>query len=300
MQARLHRHRFNPPLLSHITVIHPEIHAGHRIDTLPQELQYVSNFLDVMLQRFPFPVHGDLAGHEHPDLCLISIHAGIHQLCVLFLDHFSVKIQIQDIPEVFQLFRIQMRRHFCEHILDDFFYHNKPLLYTDIVKDRGFLCQLLTQLYSDLNTTNNNLSKLGNLRFLAANTFTDAWNKAEAGYTYFIDIILDTSNADSPITAANRWFGQMWKNDTGKYGWQVAWSFNGTIYKRERNNSDAWTDWNTYALKSDLNNVSNKLMLDGMQTLSVKWANSDTLEFYVDNTRVFGILAKWVEITHKS
>ena len=51
-----------------------------------------------------------------------------------------------------------MRRHFCEHILDDFFYHNKPLLYTDIVKDRGFLCQLLTQLYSDLNTTNNNLS----------------------------------------------------------------------------------------------------------------------------------------------
>ena len=44
-----------------------------------------------------------------------------------------------------------MRRHFCEHILDDFFYHNKPLLYTDIVKDRGFLCQLLTQLYSDSN-----------------------------------------------------------------------------------------------------------------------------------------------------
>ena len=61
---------------------------------------------------------------------------------------------------MFQLFRIQMRRHFCEHILDDFFYHNKPLLYTDIVKDRGFLCQLLTQLYSDLNTTNNNLSNI--------------------------------------------------------------------------------------------------------------------------------------------
>ena len=141
------------------------------------------------------------------------------------------------------------------------------------------------------------MSKFGNLRFLAANTFADAWNKAEAEYTYFIDI---TSNTDSPTTTANRWFGQMWKNDTGKYGWQVAWSFNGTIYKRERNNSDAWTDWNTYALKSDLNNVSNKLMLDGMQTLSVKWANSDTLEFYVDNTRVFGILAKWVEITHKS
>lgn len=93
------------------------------------------------------------------------------------------------------------------------------------------------------------MSKLGNLRFLAANTFADAWNKAEAGYAYFIDI---TGNTDSPTTTANRWFGQMWKNDTGKYGWQVVWSFNGTIYKRERNNSDVWTDWNTYALKSDL------------------------------------------------
>lgn len=102
---------------------------------------------------------------------------------------------------------------------------------------------------SDITTLNNNLSKFENLRFLTANTFADAWNKAEAGYTYFIDI---TSNTDPPTTTANRWFGQMWKNDTGKYGWQVAWSFNGTIYKRERNNSDAWTDWNTYALKSDL------------------------------------------------
>ena len=50
-----------------------------------------------------------------------------------------------------------MRRHFCEHILDDFFYHNKPLLYTDIVKDRGFLCQLLTQLYSEMGNTNSRL-----------------------------------------------------------------------------------------------------------------------------------------------
>lgn len=108
-----------------------------------------------------------------------------------------------------------------------------------------------------IDTTNNNLSKFGNLRFLTANTFADAWNKAEAGYTYFIDI---TSNTDPPTTTANRWFGQMWKNDTGKYGWQVAWSFNGTIYKRERNNSDAWTDWNTYALKSDLDSSKLKSM----------------------------------------
>lgn len=110
---------------------------------------------------------------------------------------------------------------------------------------------------SDITTLNNNLSKFGNLRFLTANTFADAWNKAEAGYTYFIDI---TSNTDPPTTTANRWFGQMWKNDTGKYGWQVAWSFNGTIYKRERNNSDAWTDWNTYALKSDLDSSKLKSM----------------------------------------
>ena len=108
-----------------------------------------------------------------------------------------------------------------------------------------------------IDTTNNNLSEFGNLRFLTANTFADAWNKAEAGYTYFIDI---TSNTDPPTTTANRWFGQMWKNDTGKYGWQVAWSFNGTIYKRERNNSDAWTDWNTYALKSDLDSSKLKSM----------------------------------------
>lgn len=42
-----------------------------------------------------------------------------------------------------------MRCHLCQHVFDDFLYHNKPLLYTDIVKDRGFLCQQHTQLYSD-------------------------------------------------------------------------------------------------------------------------------------------------------
>lgn len=53
------------------------------------------------------------------------------------------------------------------------------------------------------------------------------------------------------------------------------------------------TSLSSYALKSDLNNVSNKLMLDGMKTLSVKWVGGNTMEFYVDNTRVFGISAKW-------
>lgn len=124
----------------------------------------------------------------------------------------------------------------------------------DVIKD---LQSQVTKNAGAISDVNNNLSKFGNLRFLTANTFADAWNKAEAGYTYFIDI---TSNTDPPTTTANRWFGQMWKNDTGKYGWQVAWSFNGTIYKRERNNSDAWTDWNTYALKSDLDSSKLKSM----------------------------------------
>lgn len=56
--------------------------------------------------------------------------------------------------------------------------------------------------------------------------------------------------------------------------------------------SKGWQE-SPYALKSDLNNVSNKLMLDGMKTLSVKWVGGNTMEFYVDNTRVFGISAKW-------
>ena len=56
-----------------------------------------------------------------------------------------------------------------------------------------------------------------------------------------------------------------------------------------------WTDLYTLATKSDLDNVSDKLILNGMKTLSVKWANDNTLEFYVDNTRVFGISAKWNE-----
>lgn len=69
-----------------------------------------------------------------------------------------------------------------------------------------------------------------------------------------------------------------------------------TVWYRSSNNANwASTTWNQFVTKSDLNNASNKLMLDGMKTLSVKWTNSDTLEFYVDNTRVFGILAKWSE-----
>ena len=56
---------------------------------------------------------------------------------------------------------------------------------------------------------------------------------------------------------------------------------------------DKESGWNERVSKSDLNNVSNKLMLDGMKTLSVKWVGGNTMEFYVDNTRVFGISAKW-------
>ena len=52
-----------------------------------------------------------------------------------------------------------MRCHLCQHVFDDFLYHNKPLLYTDIVKDRGFLCQQHTQLYSDTNVITANYKK---------------------------------------------------------------------------------------------------------------------------------------------
>ena len=65
------------------------------------------------------------------------------------------------------------------------------------------------------------------------------------------------------------------------------------FYRGSDDAASGFSKWAAFAKKSDLNNISNKLMLDGMKTLSVKWINGDTLEFYVDNTRVFGILAKW-------
>lgn len=143
----------------------------------------------------------------------------------------------------------------------------------DVIKD---LQSQVTKNSGDISDVNNNLSKLGNLRFLAANSFSDAWNKAEAGIPYFVDI---TGNTDAPTATANRWFGQMWKNDTGRYGWQIAWSFDGSIYKRERNNSAAWTDWETNATKSDLSNrasyTGNVTDLDSAPTTIILRTSTD-------------------------
>lgn len=85
------------------------------------------------------------------------------------------------------------------------------------------------------------------------------------------------------------------ENSAGDYILQEYTEYNGqsVIKVHYDQYSKKWRDPVVYATKSDFNSVSNKLMLAGMQTLSVKWTNSDTLEFYVDNTRVFGILAKW-------
>ena len=88
-----------------------------------------------------------------------------------------------------------MRRHFCEHILDDFFYHNKPLLYTDIVKDRGFLCQLLTQLYSDSQVLANNLSKKADSTALSSYVSKDDF----PNNFKFLNIEADASSYDTEV-----------------------------------------------------------------------------------------------------
>lgn len=59
---------------------------------------------------------------------------------------------------------------------------------------------------------------------------------------YVADIVCVSGDSTSPNGAANRWFCQQWKaGDT--YGWQVAWSFSGGIYKRQRANSNTWSAW---------------------------------------------------------
>ena len=85
-------------------------------------------------------------------------------------------------------------------------------------------------------------SDLSNFQFISANNFDDAWNKAEKNTMCFADI---TGNTDAPIQDANRWFAQIFKNDTENYGWITTWSFTGGVYKKERTNSSSWTDWHS-------------------------------------------------------
>ena len=124
-------------------------------------------------------------------------------------------------------------------------------------------------------TTNANHSEIDRIADFHGITWVDFnYNSSFGGQWCFIDsIIVDNS---------------------GPYAMQRVMSCeNAAILATRYCTKGTWGAWNVGVTKSDLNNVSNKLMLDGMKTLSVKWTNSDTLEFYVDNTRVFGILAKW-------
>ena len=127
MQSRLHCHCFDSTLFPHISIVHPEIHSRHCVNALPKKRQNIPNFLHIMLQRFSLPVHGNLAGHEHPDFCLVSILTCVNQLCVLFLELFSMEIQIEYVAEMFQLLRIQPRRHRIKYVFDNLLYHKSLL-----------------------------------------------------------------------------------------------------------------------------------------------------------------------------
>ena len=147
----------------------------------------------------------------------------------------------------------------------------------------GHLPRTQTQLYSDLNTTNNNLSKaIFSSNLLEKNTsprFVE-WNGNTLNTPY-----------KAGLTDCQEGFAFCYGNFSD-YMTVIA-------FAKNSNKMWAWSKagntWIEYATKDDLNNVSNKLILSGMKTLSVKWVNGNIMEFYVDNTRVFGISAKWNE-----
>lgn len=85
-------------------------------------------------------------------------------------------------------------------------------------------------------------SDLSNFQFISVNNFDDAWNGAAKNTMCFADI---TGNTGAPMQDANRWFAQIYKNDSEKYGWITTWSFIGGVYKKERTNSSSWTDWHS-------------------------------------------------------
>lgn len=146
-------------------------------------------------------------------------------------------------------------------------------------------------LTAGLNSVNNNLSK---------KLFVNIGDTSNANHSK-IDRIADFYGLTWVNYEYNSTFGGQWCfidstiiDNSGPYAMQRIMSCeNAAVLATRYCTKGTWGAWNVGVTKSDLNNVSNKLMLDGMKTLSVKWTNSDTLEFYVDNTRVFGILAKW-------
>ena len=152
-----------------------------------------------MLQCFSLPVHGNLAGHEHPDLRFISIFSCVHQLCVLFLDLFSMEIQIEYVAEMFQLLRIQPRRHRIKYVFDNLLYHKSLLSFTFHCKGwRLYLRHLSrtqTQLYSDTNAITANYKK-GTTFLDNIDSLSSASQLTHSGFYAFLTITSKV-NADA-------------------------------------------------------------------------------------------------------
>lgn len=56
--------------------------------------------------------------------------------------------------------------------------------------------------------------------------------------------MFDCSGNDNTPSVSNRWFGFQWKNPSGVYGFQIAFSFNNDkIYKRFAFNSSTLSSW---------------------------------------------------------
>ena len=135
-----------------------------------------------------------------------------------------------------------MRCHLCQHVFDDFLYHNKPLLYTDIVKDRGFLCQQHTQLYSDLNATNNNLSNAG---IPTVKKITDLYAIKKSGFYYY-----DAGATNAPMSSRGGMIVANYLSDSWISLTVVPYA-SSKIYTNTKYNN-TWVGWAESATKDDL------------------------------------------------
>lgn len=162
----------------------------------------------------------------------------------------------------------------------------------DVIKD---LQSQVTKNAGDISTVNNNLSKCNIGYSYNGTDGTNAiYTAIPNGSTVWFGINGNTK-VGQELGLSQQYEGAeiiIWKSSDWRGG-ALAIGGNGSPVMIGQNNGSNSIKWNPLALKSDLNNVSNKLMLDGMKTLSVKWVGGNTMEFYVDNTRVLGISAKW-------
>lgn len=84
------------------------------------------------------------------------------------------------------------------------------------------------------------------LNTIEATTFADAYDSATASRlcAYHVGAAPD----DRPAGASeNNWYGFLFKNPTGKYGWQIAFSFsNNAFFRRQWINSSTPSEWYKY------------------------------------------------------